>query len=270
MLITYWGVRGTIATPGSSTIRYGGNTSCVSVEIGDSVIVLDAGTGARKLGAELLGRGKRIIMCFSHRHFDHISGFPYFAPLHDPNQDMIVGGVRRPDGSIWYPTEMLDGAFFPKHYNELPSRSELVDLDAYDWIGEFGVEFEQFSVCHPGGAVGFRIRCGNEVFVHVPDNELGRSAEIDDRVESICRSATILSHDSQYTDGEMTAKAGWGHSTARQTCELAQRAGVNEVVLFHHDPTRTDDELDTMSAELNQTFAPLNCQMAYEGLVLEI
>lgn len=270
MRITYWGVRGTIATPGSTTVRYGGNTSCVSVEIDNTVLVLDTGTGARQLGNHLFGTGKRIVIAFSHRHFDHISGFPYFSPIHDPEQTVMVTGVKKPNGDLWYPTEMLDGTYFPKRFNEIASHVDLIDHRAFDWVGEFNFNFETFPVCHPGGAVGFRITAGDSVFVHVPDNELGCSQSVDARLESECRGATVLSHDAQYSIDEMTEKTGWGHSAFRRTCNLARRADVGRLVLFHHDPSRTDDELDAIGSRLSLDYAPLDCVMAYEGLVLQI
>lgn len=268
--VTYWGVRGTIATPGIDTIRYGGNTACVSVEAEDAIVVLDSGTGARNLGEEVLGRGKRIVLAFSHRHFDHISGFPYFAPLFDPDQEVVIVGIDRVGAPVWYPTELLDGAFFPMLSRDMPCRLRLEDPRGFDWWSETGLNIERFPVNHPGGASGFRIGIGDSAFVHVPDNELGEDEQIDRDLENWCRGATILSHDAQFLLEDLPEKSGWGHSTMQQTCELAARAGVTELVLFHHDPARTDDELDRLNELLSASYPGLVCTTAYEGLTLTL
>ena len=272
MKITYWGVRGTIATPGPQTVRYGGNTSCVAVEVGDTVLVLDTGSGVRLLGAELMGRGKRIVIMQSHQHYDHIGGLPYFAPLYDSNQDVFVVGVDRIDGGVWYATDIMDGVHFPKRFVELPCRIKRVRFPDIDWMQLTGCDFkvELIPVHHPGGAHGFRLSHAGRTFVHIPDNELGANSEVDSVVLSRSEGAAVLSHDAQWLNDDLPEKEGWGHSVIDAVCELARRARVGKLVLFHHDPSRSDDELERLNVAMSSRYDTFEVLMAREGLRLDV
>lgn len=270
MTITFWGVRGSTPTTGTHTCRYGGNTSCVSVETPEGIVVLDAGTGIRALGRHLADRDRPVYVLLSHLHLDHVQGFPYFAPLYEDGGAIHVVEYRR-NGTAWSPLQLLDGRFFPVRAEELPvSVQALPDAGAATQVLA-GLDVDRMAVNHPGGAYGYRLRDGRRSVVYVPDNELSTDG-LDDALAAFCRGADVLVHDAQYAEDEIGAKFGWGHSTPDRACDLAVQAGVRHLVLFHHDPDRSDAELDQMQTRARARLAPhgITCAAAYEGLSLQL
>jgi phosphoribosyl 1,2-cyclic phosphodiesterase len=277
--VRFWGVRGSFPSPGPATARYGGNTPCVSIEGAELVdgvehiAVLDAGTGMRALGFELAARPAEILLLLTHTHWDHIQGFPHFAPLYQPGRKIHLSRYERKRGLFRYLLEQMDGTRFPLTQREIRS-----ELDSYSetWVRTQalrGYRVRRIRVNHPGETYGFRLQLRNATVVYIPDNELEPPYEPlapFAELVAFCKGAHLLIHDAQYLESDMPRKRGWGHSLVSQVWKLAQAAQVEHLVLFHHDPDRTDDELDAIQVESRRWFAErcpqTRCTVAYEGL----
>jgi phosphoribosyl 1,2-cyclic phosphodiesterase len=252
VIVTVYGVRGSLATPGPSTTRYGGNTSCVRVTGPDgSVLVLDAGTGVRSLGMELPRELRRVDVLLTHLHLDHIVGLGFFGPLYDPGMKV----------HIWAPASAtldlgarlrryLSPPLFPVPLGDLPCRLELHPvLHGQEAIGPFGVTMAR--VCHPGPTVGYRIGTGGASLAYLPDHEpaLGaRRFPIEPEWTSgfeLAKGVDLLIHDAQYTREEYRRHVGWGHSSIHDALAFARLARVQRCLLFHHDPGHDDAGLET-------------------------
>ena len=258
LTLTFWGTRGSIPTPGPSTVRYGGNTPCVELRTGDGwLIILDAGTGIRELGRTLLerGNGKPIAadIFLTHTHWDHIQGIPFFAPLFRKGNRFTVWGSRSLQSRIGRVLrDQMSPVVFPVSFEELDAQVEFRELAEGRRSGQ-GYEVSAMAVRHPGGALGYRFSTGNandRALVYVSDNELSNEARYDDpagwreRLVEFVRGASVLVHDTMYTSSEYGSFVGWGQSTHDQAVELALDAEVERLVLFHHRPERSDDEVD--------------------------
>lgn len=256
MEVTFYGVRGSCPCAGDGYRRYGGNTSCVLVaNEGDDPLILDLGTGLRSLGDTLEqqmraeGRPLTATALLTHLHFDHILGLPFFSPLHDPGAVLTVYGPRQDGGRL---QDTLPNAvqppFFPVELTEF--RGEVCFHDT--WNEDFAVGSAKVlarSISHPGNTLGFRIEIEGKVLAYVPDHQ----APVDRRgvsegVLELCHHADLLIHDAQYTDEEFVEKPDWGHSTVAYAVHVAAQAEARELVLFHHDPARTDREIDRLVA----------------------
>jgi ribonuclease BN (tRNA processing enzyme) len=240
--------------------------------LGDVVLILDAGTGIRSLGLELNKTPRKIFILVSHLHFDHITGFPMFAPLYECEHEIYLLGHAF-GGQSWYATDLLDGVHFPRVSADIPCNVATIEPGDFGMLADHGLEIEVLPVNHPGGALGIRVGCKGKRFVHVPDNELeerpknGNSFE---RLVAFCDGVDVLSHDAQYLPSDYRRHEGWGHSLYSRTCELARLASVGHLVLFHHDPERTDDDLDVLQSDAAALTAPIQCTVAYEGLRLDL
>lgn len=279
--IRFWGVRGSLPAPGPATVRYGGNTSCVSIDgVGPDgrawALVLDAGTGIRELGKVLVGDPERDIHFFlSHSHWDHIQGFPFFAPLYQKGRRIYLSPQKGKKMLFRLLMEQMDGSRFPLTHEQLPADLRpMTDLEQLRRT-EAGFTVERFRVNHPGDAYGFRLTMQGVRLVYIPDNELDPPAEVVLPYENLvdwCRDADVLVHDAQYTTADMPAKRGWGHSRVDRVLDLARDAEVRHLILFHHDPDRTDDEIDRIQAEaragLKEAGSTVACTAAFEGLTL--
>lgn len=278
-VVRFWGVRGSIPAPDASGVRYGGNTSCVSVEWGSGkVLVLDAGTGIRHLGKALEHAASEIFVLLTHSHFDHVQGFPFFRPIYQPDRTIHVFPAVRGKRVICSLLDQMDGAYFPLKAEDLPSRYQCVTRRPMAFLRAAGFAISRVRTNHPGGGYGYRLEHGGRALVYLTDNELDPPAQ--QRVTEFngfvrfCRGADILIHDAQYLDEDMPAKHGWGHSLARQACELAAASGARQLVLFHHDPDRTDDEIDRIQEDarawLRKRGHRVDCVAAFEGLKIEM
>ncbi len=272
MIVTFWGVRGTLATPGAQTVRYGGNTTCVSVEVDGKVLVLDAGTGIRGLG-KALGGGKEIFILLTHLHTDHLCGFPMFDPLFEEACTVHLLDYHR-EGQAWSLLNLLDGVHFPLRPDDLCCALHRVSDDATAYLARHGFDVRAMAVNHPGGALGYRIEHRGRAFVFIPDNELeaAHPTASFDALAAFCREADVLCHDAQYRDDELPRRQGWGHSRVRRACDLAVAADVGRLLLFHHDPDRSDAALDDLQEAARAYLAPhgIPCAAAYEGLRLDL
>ena len=274
MIVRFWGVRGSMPVPGPDTVRVGGNTACVSVEANGTVLVLDAGTGIKGLGAALVGGSERIVLLLSHPHWDHIMGMPFFAPLYERGRSIDVVDFEA-DGARFSPLEAIDGVHFPLRREQLPCEVKTAAGDGIALLREHGFEARRIRLNHPGGAYGYRIEVGGRSFVHMTDNEIdppeGSATSFEELVD-FCQGVDVLCHDAQYMAGEHDGRWGWGHSAMPRVCDLAVAADVAHLVLFHHDPDRTDAQVADMEGAARAALAPHGIQStaAFEGLSLEL
>jgi phosphoribosyl 1,2-cyclic phosphodiesterase len=257
MKVTMWGTRGSLATPGPATARYGGNTSCVEVSSDDTVLVLDAGTGIRPLGKSLKGRYKRVDLLLTHLHMDHIQGLGFFEPLFEEGMEIHIWGPPSTTQSLHARlTRYLSPPLFPVHLRDVPSRLALHDVPGDFTVGPFRIRAD--LVLHPGPTVGYRIQAAKQAIAYIPDHEpaLGMadgftSPEWTSGYE-LARGVDLLLHDSQYTHEEYESRTGWGHSTTAHMIAFAKMARVGHLVPFHHDPDHTDADIDAMYADMQR------------------
>lgn len=286
--IQFWGTRGSVPSPGRKTVRYGGNTPCVEIRTDEGwLVILDAGTGIRELGLSLLHRSAGAPVAgdifLTHAHWDHIQGIPFFAPLFQRGNHFTIWGSPSLERSVdRVVRDQMSPVVFPVSFEELDARIDFSTIAAGDRRSGTGYEVEAFEVQHPGGALGYRFRApgSTQSIVYVSDNELGSpdkyASAVDWRQQLVAfvRGATVLVHDTMYTTDEYDHHRGWGHSTYRDGVELALEAGVATLVLFHHDPQRTDDELDQRIDECRALVRSLGGTLqvlgAAEGLSLTV
>ncbi|MGD8312840.1 MAG: MBL fold metallo-hydrolase, partial [Gammaproteobacteria bacterium] len=256
MLITFYGVRGSIPSPGPETVKYGGNTPCVFVELenGQSV-VLDAGTGIRLLGSRLAATDDTINILLSHSHWDHIQGYPFFAPIYQPGRQIRVYTCRASDHrQLCSLFDQMDGANFPLRADELPSNGRCIIEEVEPLLAGDGILVSRQEINHPGGGCAYRIQGDGTSCTYVTDNELeppGKAETTYDQWVEFCRGADVLIHDAMYREEDMPQKHGWGHSLMSQVRQLAVDAEVGCLVMFHHDPNRSDAEIDVIQEENN-------------------
>jgi phosphoribosyl 1,2-cyclic phosphodiesterase len=269
MKIRFWGVRGSIASPGPETAAVGGNTSCIEVTCGKTRIVLDAGTGLRGLGNELIMKQEdpSLTLLLSHYHWDHIQGLPFFVPIYMKSTNLtIVGG---PNGimSVREALEhQMSAPVFPVRLAEVGAKiatREVAMGESFD-VGEARVRVARGN--HPGGVVAYRIEHEGKSIVYATDTE--HFSCVDPALRALADGCDVLVYDSQYTPDEYRSKVGWGHSTYVAGAELAKASGARSYVLFHHDPTRTDAEIDEVEQRAKGLFT--NSVAAREGLAIDL
>ncbi len=278
MKVRVWGCRGSLATPGADTLRYGGNTSCVEVR-GDhgEVLVLDAGTGMRPFGVAMRDDGAaRIDILLSHLHLDHLQGLGFFRPLFDAGREIHIWGPSSPVQSLAERISMyLSPPLFPVRLADIPARLEFHDApEEAITIGSLTVRAS--LVTHQGPTVGYRIEDRGRSLVYLPDHEPGLAGGLSGRpVEwvsgyHLAHRADVLLHDAQYGDGEYPHHIGWGHSAIAHVVDFARLAEVERLVLFHHDPYHTDDELELLVADAQACWGA-DCERveaAFEGMTI--
>lgn len=279
MQVTLWGTRGSLATPDTEMARYGGNTSCVGV-VGreGTFLVLDAGTGIRRLAASIPASVRRVDILLTHLHMDHIQGLGFFAPLYDPGMEVHIWGpgsaVLRLKARLM---RYLSPPLFPVNISELACKLVVHDIPSGDCqIGEFCVSTA--LVCHPGPTVGYRITAPEAVLAYLPDHEPALAAPRFPCLPrewtsggTLAAGADLLIHDSQYSAAEYPGHCGWGHSSLHHTLDFGTLTGVRELVPFHHDPGHTDADIDRMTAEAVETTKPAyRVTPGVEGTVFEL
>lgn len=269
MTVKFWGVRGSIATPGASTIRYGGNTPCVDVRCGDNLLILDAGTGLRELGKALgTGPARHANIFLSHCHVDHLSGLPFFAPFYVPSNSLrLWAGNLLPERTLAdVLAQMMAPPLFPIGYDVFKAKVEFLDFMAGEVLSPAeGVTVRTMRLNHPHGATGYRIEHAGRALAYITDHEQGQP-DFDRALVSFVREADVLIYDCTYTDDELDSHVGWGHSSWQQGLSLAESAAAKRLCLFHHDPDHDDDMLDRIGEEA-AALRP-GTLVAREGLVL--
>jgi phosphoribosyl 1,2-cyclic phosphodiesterase len=276
--VTLWGTRGSLASPGPETVKYGGNTSCVEVRAADgTVLVLDGGTGIRRLGDAIVDEIERVDLLLTHLHMDHIQGLGFFEPFFRPTIEAHIWGPS--STTLDLRTRLgryLSPPLFPVRLRDLPSRPTLhdvVELGTFR-IGPFTIDAE--LVCHPGPTVGYRIEADGASLAYLPDHEpaLGLGELPDDPEDvpglGLAEGVDLLIHDSMYTEREYPRYVGWGHSSHPQALAFAKAAGVKRFVTFHHEPNHSDELLDRFFEETTSSPLPFQLLRGVEGAAFEL
>lgn len=280
MNVTFWGTRGSVPSPGPTTIRYGGNTTCVELELDSGeIIIIDSGTGVRELGNDLMKRMSpvNVVILFTHAHWDHVQGFPFFVPAFVPGNHIYIYGSENAQKLIQEEIfEASDSSYFPVKKQDF--KANCVFHNNGDQIPQIkNGRIQTLKLNHPGGGYGFRFDQNGKSFAFLTDFEIGKSYDIGcttEELKSFVKDVDLLVMDSQYTDEEIKYTRGWGHSTYQETLDFSLANGVKRLVLFHHDPKRTDDELDKIVAniriQLTERKSALEVFPAREGETVSI
>lgn len=279
MKIVFYGVRGSIPSPGPTTVKYGGNTSCVYIELENGKnMIFDAGTGIRLLGQKLSTGDEPVNIILSHGHWDHIQGYPFFIPIYQPERQInVFASTRYGQASLCPLFDQMDGSNFPIHSEDLLSQCSWVSKNIESVLSDKNINILKKSLNHPGGGSAYRVEENGVSCAYITDNELQPPNKVhtsyDEWVE-FCHGVDVLIHDAQYTEDDMPHKHGWGHSLISQVRQLAVDAQVGSLVMFHHDPDRSDSELDEIQIENGRYFKTKNssiqCYCAAEGMEIKV
>ncbi|MBI4463943.1 MAG: response regulator, partial [Acidobacteria bacterium] len=283
--VRFWGTRGSIATPGPATVKYGGNTACTEVRCGNQLLILDAGTGIRPLGVSLLEEFEQKAIkghiFVGHTHWDHIQGFPFFTPAFLARNEFTIYSLRgagKPLERVF--RGQMDSDYFPVRLTDMRAKLEFSELQSDVDLGETRVSYTFLN--HPGLAVGFRIHYGGRSLGYISDHEtyarlnpggpLPNPLDLD--IAHFVEHVELLICEAQYTEEEYAEKQGWGHSTFLDALERAAQAQVKRLAIFHHDPSHDDAFLDGIQEFCEKTVAernyPFTCFLAQEGMAIEL
>jgi phosphoribosyl 1,2-cyclic phosphodiesterase len=291
--VRFWGVRGSYPTPGAHTVRHGGNTACIEVQAGAHTVILDAGSGIIRLGEDLLSRAPdqpiNISLLITHAHSDHLIGFPFFAPLFERRTSIDICGPTLEGRSIErILTPLMSPPYFPVDIHKLPSQRRfhivtgeqclvwrpgtescpsIVDGAPEDDQADLRV-FAKFTQSHPmNGALHYRVEYARHSIVYATDVEWDK--ECDPEFLAFARGADLLIHDAQYTAADYAAtKHGFGHSTVAMATDVARAAQVDTLILFHHEPNYTDEQLDALEKTAQASFP--RSHSACEGMTIDM
>ena len=285
MELTFWGVRGTLPVPGEGSLKYGGNTSCVSIEFAKGqLLIFDAGTGIKSLSNRYSNDRRRRLeakIFISHPHWDHINALPFFAPLYVPGNEFEIMGASHGDISMRQMiSAQMDGTYFPIRIKQFGSRVYFRDLEEEEFSIGDGITIKTKLLNHPGKCLGYRVEYKGRSVCYVTDNEL----DLEDseyfnpfyvkNLISFVEGTDILIADTTYSDEEYKTKVGWGHSCVGRVVDLAHEAGVKTLHLFHHDPDQTDADIDgkleQAQALLKERESQTQCLAPTEGQVFRI
>lgn len=255
MKLKVWGARGSVPAPGPEMNRYGGNTSCVELELSDgSTLIIDAGTGIRSLGVGIAAKLPKINILLTHLHLDHIQGLMFFAPLFMPDAEIVIWGPAAPETLSERLARYLSPPLTPLHLHELPARISFRACPKGEW--EIGpARIHAAPVTHPGPTLGYRIDDGGTSLAYIADQELALGSPLSVRERQslpgfdLAHGASLLVHDCQYTDDEYPSRVGWGHSRLGDVLAFARLTEAQRLLLFHHDPLHDDEQLDRLHAE---------------------
>jgi len=272
--IHFWGVRGSIPVPGNETVRYGGNTSCIEMRVGGKRLIFDGGTGLRVLGKAMLKQMPvEAHIFFSHSHWDHIQGFPFFIPAFIPGNCFHIYGAIAPNGATMQQrlSDQMHHPNFPVPMQIMQSELKFTDVMVGEVIELDEIQIETGPLNHPNSAIGYRVTYQGKTVVYATDTE-HYPDRIDEDLVHLSRDADVLIYDACYTDeeyyDETAPKIGWGHSTWQEALKVVQAARVKQAVMFHHDPNHSDDFLDSVEAQVRSVFP--NSLLAREGMILPV
>lgn len=279
MRAVVWGCRGSLAAPGADTVVYGGNTSCVELGLPEGPpVILDAGTGIRLLGLELASSSEPIHLCLTHLHLDHLEGLGFFVPLWQPERELHIWGPASPiDALEERIARYLSPPLFPVELSEVPAKLTFHDLPDGEFVlGSTRVRAEPVS--HRGPTVGYRFEDAGTTLVYIPDHEPFLGVEPADAEPgwvsgfALAEGADVLLHDAQYFEHEYPNHVGWGHSSVGHAVAFARLAGVRRLVLFHHDPLHTDEQLRSLEARARELWGDKETspELAREGATLQV
>ncbi len=269
--VKFWGVRGSIATPGARYIAYGGNTSCVELSLGGQRVILDAGTGIRNLGHWLLRKNvKHAFLLLSHTHWDHINGFPFFTPAYrkDCHLDIMSGHLKEKGGVRNILSSQMTEPTFPVPLEMMSAKMVFEDFSAGDSFALVrGIKVSTARLNHPDGATGYRIDYRGSSLCYITDTEhvIGQP---DENILGLIAGADYVIYDSTYTDREFPAKIGWGHSTWQEGLRLCRAADAKRLAIFHHDPDHEDPFMERLEAEASATWQHATVAREYMRVVL--
>jgi phosphoribosyl 1,2-cyclic phosphodiesterase len=299
MKLKFWGVRGSIPSPGKNTVRYGGNTPCIEVRLDDDeLVIIDAGTGIRNFGDDLINKGESVKahLLITHPHWDHIQGFPFFKPAFISGNELTIIGTDRAEKSLSeIIAEQMNRIYFPVQLHELKAKINFLPIREEGEMKIYGCTLKTLYLNHPGFTVGFRLEYKKKVLVYMSDNEpydrevaaylsnfetmvkqkyeaiLG---DPNQRVFDFCKGADVLIHDATYTPEEYIDRVGWGHSHYLFALRVAAEAEVKQLYLFHHDPSHSDEKVDDIlrkcKKEVRTRGYKFECEAAAENTVISI
>ncbi len=272
MRVKYYGVRGSLPIPGRSTIRYGGNTACVRIIVGSTLLILDGGSGLRTLGNELmqsefgLGKGTAHIL-FSHAHWDHINGFPFFPPAYVKGNRLILYGSRNSDTSLKHILALQQNYInFPVRLDDMSASFEFIELRAGRETTCAEARISCFALNHPAGSFSYRIEHNSKTVIYATDYE--HKATLDLKLVEFVKDADLLIYDTMFTPEDYEDKRGWGHSHYLEGIKIAKAAKVKQLHLFHYSPDYNDAFIDNLQLEAQQVFP--DTYAAREGWEIEI
>jgi phosphoribosyl 1,2-cyclic phosphodiesterase len=272
MILRFWGVRGSVPTPGPQTVRYGGNTLCVELRCGPHLVILDAGSGLRPFGRALVDAGAPVDadILLSHTHFDHICGLPFFMPLYDPRSRFRIWGghLTPPHGIAEALMRSWTAPLMPDLNKAFRANITISDFASGDeLLLHPGLRARTVTLRHPGNAVGYRVTWGKRSVCYITDTEHPPDG-LDTALLQFVSGADIMIYDASFTDQEYPAYVGWGHSTWQVGARLAEAASVGQLILFHHDPGHDDAAMDTIAGAVAERLP--GSLVASEGMVLEV
>jgi phosphoribosyl 1,2-cyclic phosphodiesterase len=272
LAVTFWGTRGSIACPGPGTVRYGGNTPCLEVHAAGRQLIFDAGTGLLPLGRRMAAAGT---ICetdwyFTHSHFDHIQGIPFFDPLYNPkNSFRMWAGHLAPEMDLKSVlSSMMQAPLFPIPIGIFAAKVEFHDFSVgTDLLPAPGIRIKTAPLNHPNRATGYRVEVAGKALCYITDTE-HTPGKLDANILGLIAGADLVIYDSTYTDAEFPAHVGWGHSTWQEGIRLVDQAGAKRLVIFHHDPSHDDAFMDKVGAEA-AAMRP-GTIVAQEGMTIEL
>ena len=269
--VKFWGVRGSTPTPQRENLGFGGNTSCLEVRgAGDEILIFDGGTGLRQLGIALLKEFKkkkfRAHFFFTHCHWDHIQGIPFFDPLYRDENEVVFYAPPTPNDLRGVLMGQMATPYFPVNFESVAIKRSFVQLESGP-VKCGGLTIHSFPVNHPQGAVGYRVESAGKAMVYATDMEAGNE-RLDGIVRDFSQNADLLIHDAQYTDQEIKMKRGWGHSTWGEAVQAAKDAKAGQLILFHHDPSHDDQFVREIVKKARRKFD--HTKAAREGWFVEL
>jgi len=300
MKLTFWGVRGSIPTPGKHTVRYGGNTPCLELRLDDDrLIIFDAGTGIRSFGDYLINKGESVKahLFISHPHWDHIQGFPFFKPAFIPGNELTIIGTDRAEKSLnEIISEQMNRIYFPVQLHDLKAKIKFVPIREEGEMKVHDALVKMIYVNHPGFSLGYRVEYKGKSLIYISDNEpfdrasaasmsnfepkvkekfmSDNNGDPNQRIFDFCRGADVLIHDTTYTPEEYIDRIGWGHSDYLFSLRLAAEANVRRLYIFHHDQNHSDEKVDDIlkkcKKEIRSRGYKFECEAAVENTTISI